>query len=130
MCSVLDWRDKKIVYRRFRVYLVSAYYFRYASLYFCCAIEPEDNELLTLEVMHRYVEILDRYFGSVCELDIIFHFEKAYYVLDELVLCGEMQESSKDDILRDVDAQDLLQEKDCRTKEEQEDLLVIDVSDL
>lgn len=47
---------------------------------------------------------------KVCELDIIFHFEKAYYVLDELVLCGEMQETSKDGILRDVDAQDLLQE--------------------
>nr|CDS21765.1 clathrin coat assembly protein ap19 [Echinococcus granulosus] len=53
MCSVLDWRDKKVVYRR------------YASLYFCCVVEPEDNELITLEIMHRYVEILDRYFGSV-----------------------------------------------------------------
>ncbi|KAM3184714.1 AP-1 complex subunit sigma-2 [Hymenolepis weldensis] len=99
MCSVLDWRDKKIVYRR------------YASLYFCCAVDPGDNELITLEIIHRYVEILDRYFGSVCELDIIFHFEKAYYVLDELILCGELQESSKEDTLRDVDSQDLLQER-------------------
>lgn len=39
--------------------------FRYASLYFCCAIEQEDNELLTLELIHRYVELLDKYFGSV-----------------------------------------------------------------
>ncbi len=39
---------------------------RYASLYFCCSIDPEDNELLTLEVIHRYVELLDKYFGSVC----------------------------------------------------------------
>lgn len=38
---------------------------RYASLYFCCAIEQEDNELLTLEIIHRYVELLDKYFGSV-----------------------------------------------------------------
>lgn len=38
---------------------------RYASLYFCCAIEDQDNELLTLEVVHRYVELLDRYFGNV-----------------------------------------------------------------
>uniref|UniRef100_A0A0X3Q0I2 AP-1 complex subunit sigma-2 n=1 Tax=Schistocephalus solidus TaxID=70667 RepID=A0A0X3Q0I2_SCHSO len=53
MCSILDWRDFKIVYRR------------YASLYFCCAIEPEDNELITFEIIHRYVELLDRYFGSV-----------------------------------------------------------------
>lgn len=39
--------------------------FRYASLYFCCAIEQNDNELLTLEIIHRYVELLDKYFGSV-----------------------------------------------------------------
>lgn len=38
---------------------------RYASLYFCCAIEQSDNELVTLEVIHRYVELLDKYFGSV-----------------------------------------------------------------
>lgn len=41
---------------------------RYASLYFCCAIESEDNELIALEIIHRYVEILDRYFGSVSSL--------------------------------------------------------------
>lgn len=38
---------------------------RYASLYFCCAVENQDNELLTLEVVHRYVELLDKYFGNV-----------------------------------------------------------------
>lgn len=39
--------------------------YRYASLYFCCAIEEQDNELITLEVIHRFVELLDKYFGSV-----------------------------------------------------------------
>jgi len=38
---------------------------RYASLYFCCCVESNDNELLVLEVIHRYVELLDKYFGSV-----------------------------------------------------------------
>ena len=42
-------------------------------------------------VLYRYVEVLDKYFGSVCELDIIFNFEKAYFILDELILGGEMQ---------------------------------------
>jgi len=105
---------------------------RYASLYFCCAIEQGDNELLTLEIIHRYVELLDKYFGSVswniqwfnysstmwltkivfqvCELDIIFNFEKAYFILDELLLGGEVQETSKKNVLRSVAAQDLLQE--------------------
>ena len=38
---------------------------RYASLYFCAGIGQDDNELITLEIIHRYVELLDKYFGSV-----------------------------------------------------------------
>ncbi|XP_008478269.1 AP-1 complex subunit sigma-2 isoform X2 [Diaphorina citri] len=101
MCSFLEWKDVKIVYKR------------YASLYFCCAIEQNDNELLTLEIIHRYVELLDKYFGSVCELDIIFNFEKAYFILDELLLGGEIQETSKKNVLKAIAAQDLLQEDEA-----------------
>ncbi len=43
------------------------YFFRYASLYFCCAIDADDNELIVLEILHRYVELLDKYFGSVSD---------------------------------------------------------------
>lgn len=39
-------------------------------------VDKEDNELLGLEVIHHYVEMLDKYFGNVCELDIIFNFHK------------------------------------------------------
>ena len=45
---------------------------RYASLYFCCCVEPNDNELLVLEVIHRYVELLDKYFGSVRRSSFLF----------------------------------------------------------
>ncbi|VDD74024.1 unnamed protein product [Mesocestoides corti] len=100
MSSFLEWKDMKLVYRR------------YASLYFLCAIEPGDNELLTLEIIHRYVEILDKYFGNVCELDIIFHFEKAYFILDEYLFAGEVQESGSRNIMAVIDAQDMLQEEE------------------
>lgn len=33
-------------------------------------MEQEDNELLTLELIHRYVELLDKYFGSVSIIGI------------------------------------------------------------
>ncbi|EDL12171.1 mCG51015, partial [Mus musculus] len=79
----IDWKELKLVYKR------------YASLHFCCAIENQDNELLTLEIVHRYVELLDKYFGNVCELDIIFNFEKAHFILDEFIIGGEIQETSK-----------------------------------
>ena len=67
--------------------------------------------MLTLEVIHRFVEILDKYFGSVCELDIIFNFEKAYFILDEFLMAGEIQESSKNKVLRAVEHSDALQEE-------------------
>lgn len=46
----------------------------------------------------------------MCELDIIFNFEKAYFILDELLVGGEIQETSKKNVLKAIAAQDLLQE--------------------
>ena len=45
--------------------------------------------------MTSCVTVLDRYFGNVCELDIIFNFNKAYYILDEILIGGEMQVSAR-----------------------------------
>lgn len=38
----------------------------------------------------------------MCELDLIFNFQKAYAILDELIIAGELQESSKKAVLRIV----------------------------
>jgi hypothetical protein len=66
--------------------------FRYASLYFIACIDPQDNELIVLEIIHQYVEILDRYFGSVCELDLIFNFHKVNMTLfSDYFLFGLLQ---------------------------------------
>lgn len=100
MCNVLEYKDIKIVYRR------------YASLFFVIGIQDEDNELLALEVIHRYVEQMDKLYGNVCELDIIFGFDKAYHVLDELIIDGVLQESSKKEVLRRVHQQDELENMD------------------
>ncbi|XP_028052770.1 AP-1 complex subunit sigma-1-like isoform X1 [Camellia sinensis] len=98
LCNFVEWRGFKVVYKR------------YASLYFCMCINQDDNELEILEIIHHFVEILDRYFGSVCELDLIFNFHKAYYILDEVLIAGELQESSKKTVHRLIDAQDSLVE--------------------
>ncbi|KAL0083556.1 AP complex, mu/sigma subunit [Phycomyces blakesleeanus] len=100
MCNFLEYKDQKIVYRR------------YASLFFVVGISQDDNELITLEIIHRYVEILDRYFGNVCELDLIFNFQKAYFILDELIIAGELQETSKKSVLRVITQQDQFEEQE------------------
>ncbi|KAJ3296357.1 hypothetical protein HK104_001673 [Borealophlyctis nickersoniae] len=68
--------DFKVVYRR------------YASLFFIAGTDVDDNELLTLEIIHRYVEVLDKWFLNVCELDIIFNFQQAYMIIGEEVRKG------------------------------------------
>ncbi|CED83976.1 adaptor protein complex sigma subunit [Phaffia rhodozyma] len=98
MCNFLEYKGDKVVYRR------------YASLFFIAGISSGDNELVTLEIIHRYVEVLDRYFGNVCELDLIFNFQKAYAILDELIIAGEIQESSKKSVLRVVAQSDTMEE--------------------
>jgi AP-1 complex subunit sigma 1/2 len=43
-------------------------------------------------------------------LDLIFNFHKAYFILDELIIAGEMQETSKKSILRTIAQQDAFEE--------------------
>ena len=95
-CNFLEWNDYKIVYKR------------YASLYFITIVDQNDNELLVLEIIHFFVEVLDKYFNNVCELDLIFNFHKAYYLLDEIIIAGHIQESSKKVVLKAVAGQESL----------------------
>ncbi len=80
--NFLEYRNYKIIYRR------------YAGLYFTFCVDVNDNELSVLEFIHLFVEVLDGYFGNVCELDLVFHFDKVYAILDEMVLSGEISETS------------------------------------
>lgn len=51
-------------------------YRRYAGLFFCVCVDANDNELAYLEAIHFFVEVLDQFFGNVCELDLVFNFYK------------------------------------------------------
>jgi AP-2 complex subunit sigma-1 len=96
--KIITTRDKKCAnFVEFRNYKLI--YRRYASLYFSFCLDVNDNELLYLETVHLFVELLDKFFESVCELDLVFHFHKVYALMDEMFLAGEVQESSKRVIL-------------------------------
>lgn len=62
--NFVEFRASKIVYRR------------YAGLFFCVCVDANDNELAYLESIHFFVEVLDSFFGNVCELDLVFNFYK------------------------------------------------------
>ena len=64
-------------------------------MFFTLCIEQGDNGLAYLETIHLFVEMLDLFFGNVCELDLVFNFHKVYVIVDEFFLAGEVQETSK-----------------------------------
>lgn len=100
LCNVIEWRDKKLVYRK------------YAALCFVFCIGADDNELLTLETIQFYVECLDQYFENVCELDLVFNCRRAQHILDEMIVDGRFCESSKSAILKAIGAHDQLEAAD------------------
>lgn len=70
-------------------------------------IDVTDNELVHLEAIHLFVELLDQFFQNVCELDLVFNFHRVYLLLDEYILGGELEETSKQAILERVKEVDL-----------------------
>ena len=103
LSKLIEWNNYKVIYKRF------------ASLYFITLCDKEENELIILELLQHFVECLDRYFGNVCELDIIFNFHKAYYIIEEILSGGNIQESDRKEI------QKILTEQDTKLNEEKEE---------
>ena len=52
----LQYGNYKLIYRR------------YAGLYFMVGVDATDNELLMMETLHLFVEVLDENFSNVCEV--------------------------------------------------------------
>ena len=74
--NFIEYNNYKLIYRR------------YAGLFFTIAVDVQDNELSYLESIHLFVELLDSYFANVCELDIVFNFNKVYRKLNLFVVVG------------------------------------------
>ncbi|EGR32628.1 hypothetical protein IMG5_076580 [Ichthyophthirius multifiliis] len=83
-CSFIEHRNYKVIYRR------------YASLYFIVGVDiEEENELAYFEFIHTLVETLDKYFENVIMLSL----HKAHYILEEMVMNGQIVETNKTLIL-------------------------------
>jgi hypothetical protein len=106
VCNIVEVRGVKIVYRR------------YASLFFAAAIDMDDNELITLEVIHRYVQCLDAHFVNVAEIDVIYGFQSCMAILDELIVAGEMCEGTKKMIIGAMRKMEAIEEAELELEEE------------
>lgn len=74
--SALFGEGVKIIYRT------------YATLCFAFAVDATESELSILDIIQVFVQALNACFPNICELDIVFNFDKVNYILDEIVVGG------------------------------------------
>lgn len=86
-CSFIEYKDFKLVYRQ------------YAALFVVVGINETENEMAVYELIHNFVEVLDKYFSRVSELDIMFNLDRVHIILDEMVLNGCIVETNRNRIL-------------------------------
>ncbi|KAJ4876993.1 AP-4 complex subunit sigma [Raphanus sativus] len=87
-CSFVEHCNYKIVYRR------------YASLFFMVGVDDDESSYIF------WLRQWNKHFGNVCELDIMFHLEKAHFMLEEMVTNGCIVETSKPNILSPIQVMD------------------------
>ncbi|KAG1366710.1 AP-3 complex subunit sigma [Cocos nucifera] len=78
-------------------------YKHFATLYFVFVFDSAENELAMLDLIQVFVETLDRCFKNVCELDIVFNFNKMHMLLDEIIFGGQVLETSSEQVLKAVE---------------------------
>ncbi|GCB79685.1 hypothetical protein scyTo_0017936, partial [Scyliorhinus torazame] len=106
-CSFVEYKDIKLVYRQ------------YAALFVVIGIDDAENELAVYELIHNFVEVLDKYFSRVVLPDVLrfsnifslvtvqttapaiimFNLDKVHIILDEMILNGRVVETNKSRIL-------------------------------
>lgn len=82
--------EDKIIYRHF------------ASLYFVVVADSAESELGILDLLQVFVHVLDQCFENICELDIVYHYDRVNYVLDELIMAGMVLETNSEIILSTI----------------------------
>uniref|UniRef100_H2TUI1 AP complex subunit sigma n=1 Tax=Takifugu rubripes TaxID=31033 RepID=H2TUI1_TAKRU len=89
-CSFVEYKDFKLVFRQ------------YAALYIVVGITDSENELAVYELVHNFVEVLDKYFSRV----IMFNLDRVHIILDEMIQNGQVVETNKSRILAPLTALD------------------------
>ncbi|KAK1933016.1 clathrin adaptor complex small chain family protein [Babesia divergens] len=85
--NFLDLDGRKVVYRKYAGVIISIY------------ADREDNTLAYHELIQLIVEILDAFYGNVSELDVVCNYNTVHNMLNELILAGELLETSKENVL-------------------------------
>merc|ERR1712014_570173 len=69
-------------------------YRHFATLYFVFVADSAESELGVLDLI--------QVFEQVCELDLIYHFDRVNYILDEIVMSGMVLETNADLVVQSI----------------------------
>lgn len=86
-CNFVSLGEYTLVYRN------------YATLFFCLLIDKNESNLGILDLIQVMVEALDKSFESVCELDLVFHFDQVHFIIDEIIQGGLVIETNVNQIV-------------------------------
>ena len=84
-------------------------YRNFATLFFVCVADESESELGVLDLIHILVETLDKAFTEVCELDVVFNWDKINYIVDEIVTGGLVSETLIHEVLLSLKQQKALE---------------------
>ena len=65
-------------------------------------MDEGENELAILDMIQVLVEVMDKTFQSVCELDLIFYPEKIYTILEEVIMGGIVIDTDISEIWKNI----------------------------
>lgn len=83
---------------------VKVIYKMYATLNFVFIVDEQESELGVLDLIHEFVEVLDKCFENVCELDLVFGWEVLETILEELIQGGLVLETNAERIVQAIDS--------------------------
>jgi len=86
------WPDSKIIFRQ------------YATLYIVFVVDEAESELGILDLIQVFVEVMDKAFENVCELDLVFHPDKVYAILEEIIMGGMVVETNINEVWKLADS--------------------------
>ncbi|CAL4156361.1 unnamed protein product, partial [Meganyctiphanes norvegica] len=89
-CHFMEDRKNTLIFRWFGPCL------------FIAAADQEENELMVYEFLNLYVNSLHRYFGKFSERHVLYNIDRLHMVLEEMVVDGEIVESSIRNILSPI----------------------------
>ncbi|KAL5104002.1 AP-3 complex subunit sigma-2 [Taenia crassiceps] len=83
-------------------------YRQYSTIYIIFCVDFAESELGILDLIQVFVDLLDKTFENVCELDLIFNADKVHYLLNELICGGIVLETNHTEILNRFNEQQRL----------------------